>query len=155
MLAASPVISAQVLNGFASIGRKTLAMSWPEIREAVGSILILASAVVALDDDLTIAALGLAFKPDVDDLRESPARKVVGDLADEFPDASILVVEPHIRELPKELANRRNVELGPLSAAAKADVVVLLVDHSVFKSADQLALGLADKAVIDTRGVWR
>lgn len=109
---------------------------------------------VAGRSDLTIAALGLAFKPDVDDLRESPARKVVGDLADEFPEASLLVVEPHISELPKELANRRNVELGPLSAAAKADVVVLLVDHSVFKNADQVALGLADKAVIDTRGVW-
>jgi UDP-N-acetyl-D-mannosaminuronic acid dehydrogenase len=110
---------------------------------------------VAGRTDLTIAALGLAFKPDVDDLRESPARKVVGDLADEFPEASILVVEPHVRELPKELANRRNVELVPLSMAAKADVVVLLVDHSAFKNADRVALGLADKAVIDTRGVWR
>ena len=110
---------------------------------------------VAGRTDATIAALGLAFKPDVDDLRESPARKVVGNLADEFPEASILVVEPHIRELPKELANRRNVELVPLSAAAKADIVLLLVDHSAFKSADRVALGLADKAVIDTRGVWR
>jgi len=110
---------------------------------------------VAGRTDLTIAALGLAFKPDVDDLRESPARKVVGDLAEEFPEASILVVEPHVRELPKELANRRNVELVPLSAAAKADVVVLLVDHSAFKSADRVALGLVDKVVIDTRGVWR
>lgn len=109
---------------------------------------------VAGRSDLTIAALGLAFKPDVDDLRESPARKVVGDLADEFPGATLLVVEPHVRELPKELANRRNVELVPLTAAAKADVVVLLVDHSAFKSADRVALGLADKTVIDTRGVW-
>jgi UDP-N-acetyl-D-mannosaminuronic acid dehydrogenase len=105
--------------------------------------------------DLTIAALGLAFKPDVDDLRESPARKVVGNLADEFPEASILVIEPHVRELPKELANRRNVELVPLPMAAKADIVVLLVDHSAFKNADRVALGLADKVVIDTRGVWR
>ncbi len=110
---------------------------------------------VAGRTELTIAALGLAFKPDVDDLRESPARKVVGDLADEFPEASILVVEPHVRELPKELANRKNVELAPLSAAAKADIVLLLVDHSAFKSADRVALGLADKTVIDTRGVWR
>jgi len=110
---------------------------------------------VAGRSGLTIAALGLAFKPDVDDLRESPARKVVGDLADEFPETSILVVEPHVRELPKELANRRNVELVPLSAAAKADIVVLLVDHSTFKNADRVALGLADKVVIDTRGVWR
>lgn len=110
---------------------------------------------VAGRTDATIAALGLAFKPDVDDLRESPARKVVGNLADEFPEASILVVEPHVRELPKELANRRNVELVPLSAAAKADIVVLLVDHSAFKNADRVALGLVEKVVIDTRGVWR
>ena len=110
---------------------------------------------VAGRTDATIAALGLAFKPDVDDLRESPARKVVGNLADEFPEASILVVEPHVRELPKELANRRNVELVPLSAAAKADIVVLLVDHSAFKKADRVALGLVEKVVIDTRGVWR
>ncbi len=105
--------------------------------------------------DLTIAALGLAFKPDVDDLRESPACRVVVDLADEFPEASILVIEPHVRELPKELADRRNVELAELPDAAKADVVVLLVDHSAFKHADRVALGLADKVVIDTRGVWR
>ena len=60
LLAASPVISAQVLNEFANIGRKKLNMSWPEIQEAVASITILASAVVALDDDLTIAAVDLA-----------------------------------------------------------------------------------------------
>lgn len=105
---------------------------------------------------LTIAALGLAFKPDIDDLRESPARTIVGDLADEFPDATIAVVEPHVRELPPELANRRNVDLMSLAdATAKADVVVLLVDHSVFRQADAVALGLTDKTVIDTRGVWR
>ncbi|HJR90767.1 MAG TPA: UDP-N-acetyl-D-mannosamine dehydrogenase [Aeromicrobium sp.] len=106
--------------------------------------------------DVTIAALGLAFKPDIDDLRESPARRIVADLADEFPQAHIVVVEPHVRQLPKELANRRNVELATLTdATAKADVVVLLVDHSAFKKADPVALGLSDKAVVDTRGVWR
>lgn len=106
--------------------------------------------------DVTIAALGLAFKPDIDDLRESPARRIVADLADEFPQATIAVVEPHVRELPKELANRRNVELVSLvDATAKADVVVLLVDHSAFKRADPVALGLGDKTVVDTRGVWR
>jgi UDP-N-acetyl-D-mannosaminuronic acid dehydrogenase len=103
----------------------------------------------------TIAALGLAFKPDIDDLRESPARRIVGDLADEFPEATIAVVEPHIHELPKELANRRNVELVSLAdAALKSDVLVLLVDHTAFKLADVEELGLSEKAVVDTRGVW-
>ena len=121
-----------------------------------GWVLDKVRAAVGGRSDVTIAALGLAFKPDIDDLRESPARRIVADLADEFAQANIAVVEPHVRELPKELANRRNVELVSLTdATAKADVVVLLVDHSAFKKADPVALGLSDKAVVDTRGVWR
>ena len=60
LLAASPVVSAQVLNEFANIARKKLAMSWREIRNALEDIRILASDVVTLDDRLTIAALELA-----------------------------------------------------------------------------------------------
>lgn len=103
----------------------------------------------------TIAVLGLAFKPDIDDLRESPARRIAGRLADEFAGSDVLVVEPHVEELPKELANRRNVMLTTLEdAVPKADVVVLLVDHSAFKHADTVALGLDTTRVVDTRGVW-
>ncbi|MBD7980284.1 UDP-N-acetyl-D-mannosamine dehydrogenase [Oerskovia merdavium] len=102
----------------------------------------------------TVAALGLAFKANIDDLRESPARKIVGQLADEMADATILVVEPHIEELPKELANRRNVELVSLEGAlSRADVSVLLVDHEQFVAA---GAGLADASrLIDTRGIVR
>lgn len=103
----------------------------------------------------TIAALGLAFKPDIDDLRESPARVIAAALADEFADGTILVVEPHIDRLPGELANRRNVELTTLEdAASRADAVVLLVDHRQFRATGPASLGIDPAQVLDTRGAW-
>ena len=103
----------------------------------------------------SIAALGLAFKPDTDGLRESPARTIVGELADRFPDGQVLVVEPHVDRLPSELANRRNVTLESLEDAVKAaDVVVLLVDHAAFKEADPTTWGVTPRAIVDTRGIW-
>jgi UDP-N-acetyl-D-mannosaminuronic acid dehydrogenase len=101
-----------------------------------------------------IATLGLAFKANIDDLRESPAIGITSALADELPAATVLVAEPHVEALPKALANRRNVELANTEdAIAQADVVVVLVDHDEFKNVD--AGLLAGKAIVDTRGIWR
>ncbi len=99
-----------------------------------------------------IACLGLAFKADIDDLRESPSLDIVNELGKEgF--ARLLVVEPHIDALPPELAAMPNIELMSLDEAIKkADVVVLLVNHNTF-----IGIGKNDlqgKTVIDTRGVW-
>ncbi|WP_163276209.1 UDP-N-acetyl-D-mannosamine dehydrogenase [Cellulomonas iranensis] len=106
--------------------------------------------------DPRLAVLGLAFKPDIDDLRESPARAIVGRLAEALPEARIAVVEPHIERLPPELAERGNVSLEALgTAVAAADVVVLLVDHAQFRAADVRELRIAEKVLVDTRGVWR
>lgn len=100
-----------------------------------------------------IAALGLAFKADIDDLRESPARKIVARLAATIPDAQISAVEPHVEALPPELAAIGSVRLAQLDEAiAEADIVLVLVDHEDFKRFDVSVL--RGKKVVDTRGVW-
>jgi len=100
-----------------------------------------------------VACLGLAYKADVDDLRESPAVEIVSHLAGEKL-ARMLVVEPFVEALPKELAGFDNVVLADLrEALSQADIVVLLVDHSMFRAVT--ASQLLNKIVIDTRGFWR
>lgn len=103
--------------------------------------------------NVKIATLGLAFKPNIDDLRESPARQIVRRLADELPEAEILVAEPNIEMLPEELIARKNVSLTRTeSAIERSDIVLLLVDHQEFTKLDSSIL--AQKIVHDTRGVW-
>ncbi|AMJ44209.1 UDP-N-acetyl-D-mannosamine dehydrogenase [Corynebacterium stationis] len=101
----------------------------------------------------SVAVLGLAFKADIDDLRESPALNIAVDLAEELEGITFHAVEPNISELPKRLKGFDNVTLTALDEAiAKADVVLLLVDHKEFK-----ALGttfLEGKTVVDTKGTW-
>jgi len=100
-----------------------------------------------------IAALGLAFKPDIDDLRESPARHVTESLGRDLPDATILAVEPNITHLPHELAALPNVRLVDYhTAIGQADCIVLLVDHKEFLHQPHVREGVT---VIDTRGAWR
>jgi len=101
--------------------------------------------------ELTIACLGLAFKPDIDDLRESPALDIAQQV-DLMGFEKLMVVEPNIGELPAGF-DTAVVDLVELDTAlAQADVVVLLVDHASFKTMD---LGLlSGKQVVDTRGVW-
>lgn len=100
-----------------------------------------------------VAVLGLAFKPNIDDLRESPALNIATEVAQQFTGSRILVVEPHVKELPAALAGRDNVKLVPAEDSIReADVVLLLVDHDAFASLGTTTEG---KKVIDTRGQWR
>ena len=101
--------------------------------------------------ELSIACLGLAFKPDIDDLRESPALSIAQKIGS-ISFSSIFLVEPNIDHIPNGF-DSDNIELIGLERAVKsADIIVLLVDHASFKSMD-LSL-LSGKQVIDTRGIW-
>ncbi|MEP9401811.1 UDP-N-acetyl-D-mannosamine dehydrogenase [Sphingomonas sp. VNH70] len=95
------------------------------------------------------ALLGLAFKADIDDLRESPAVKVAAALIARYGDR-IDLVEPYVTALPTALAGGR---LVPLEAGLADDILVVLVDHSAFRSVPVSAR--AGKQVYDTRGMWR
>lgn len=92
----------------------------------------------------TIACLGLAFKANVDDLRESPAFDIVKQLKEEKL-GQLLVCEPNLSE--HEQFDLVSVE----QAVSDADIVLLLVDHKQFKYLKAAELG--EKVVIDTRGI--
>ena len=104
-----------------------------------------------------IACLGLAYKADIDDLRQSPAIEVVQRLAEALTGSGagqILCVEPHIETLPQELEGLAGVTLTGLDEALdEAGIVVVLVDHKIFKEAARDRL--KGKKVFDARGIWR
>ena len=96
-----------------------------------------------------IICLGLAFKADVDDLRESPALHAAAELARRHP-GQVVVVEPHLHAPPPGLE-------APLVALEEAfagpGAVLLLTDHSAFARIPRA--WLAGRRVIDTRGLFR
>lgn len=101
--------------------------------------------------ELKIACFGLAFKPNIDDLRESPAMEIAHQIA-QWNSGETLVVEPNIHQLPDSLTT--DCTLVSLDdALAQADVLVMLVDHAPFKAVDASAVQQA--WIVDTKGVWR
>ena len=95
-----------------------------------------------------VACFGLAFKPNIDDLRESPALAIARQLLSET--QGLLVVEPHVHELPKKLEGATLVDMT--TAYAQANIGVLLVDHDAFRYG--VAPDFDKMKIIDTRGVW-
>lgn len=95
------------------------------------------------EKDVTVACFGLAFKPDIDDLRESPALDITKKLAAEAR-FNVVAVEPNI-----EHSSVAGVQVVSLEQGLQADVLVLLVDHKPFKRF-RPECGF----VVDTRGVW-
>ena len=101
--------------------------------------------------DITIACFGLAFKPNIDDLRESPAVGVAQKIA-EWHRGITWVVEPHITQIADALAGKAELVSGE-QALAQADILVMLVDHRAFRAID--AAQVQQQWIVDTKGVWR
>ena len=92
-----------------------------------------------------VACLGLSYKPDIADTRESPALAIAHSLTEQI-EGEVLCVDPHVDDTP---GLRR---VGLAEALARADVVVVLVAHSAFRSVERGIL--IGKAVFDTCGAW-
>lgn len=97
--------------------------------------------------DITIACYGLAFKPDIDDLRESPALSITQKLANQG--FNILAIEPNISRLPNHLP--KNIKLAQLGQSINADIHLILVNHQQFKD----SFHKESKYIIDTIGLTR
>jgi len=98
-----------------------------------------------------IACLGLAFKADIDDLRESPALDITQQILDQGI-GEVLVVEPNIKTLPKALSEKGGKLVKLSEALENANTIVGLVNHKEFKKIP--ANTLNTKVVIDTCGIW-
>lgn len=110
-----------------------------------------AEALLAATGDAPVACLGLAFKANIDDFRESPALRVVQALAQSHADR-IRVVEPYAQALPPTLADTGATLVDIDTALETCPVLIVLVDHDLFRS-----IPLEErrgKRVLDTRGLW-
>jgi UDP-N-acetyl-D-mannosaminuronic acid dehydrogenase len=123
-----------------------------EVNDAkVDYVIERAEAMIAAHPGMPVACLGLAFKANIDDFRESPALKVAAVLAARFGDR-LHVVEPYAEALPTAF-DGTGARLTDIDAAIETcPIMVVLVDHDIFKSVplDERA----DKIVYDTRGIW-
>jgi UDP-N-acetyl-D-mannosaminuronic acid dehydrogenase len=101
-------------------------------------------ALTHLPENATVACLGLAFKADIDDLRESPALEIAKELKQILKDR-LIVCEPNVKV---NIDQFKNVSLDE---ALKAEFLVILVDHKEFKALPKSAF--ANKVIVDTRGI--
>ncbi|MFZ1742758.1 MAG: UDP-N-acetyl-D-mannosamine dehydrogenase [Pontixanthobacter sp.] len=110
-----------------------------------------ASKLIEENPGVPVACLGLAFKANIDDFRESPARFVAAKIARQF-GKRVKIVEPYAGELPREF-DGTGAELVDIDFALEnCGILIVLVDHDIFKVVP--AEERAGALVYDTRGIW-
>lgn len=115
---------------------------------------IIDRAVALIEDNpfASVACCGLAFKANVDDLRESPAMTIASHLIKKY-GSRIKIVEPNLKQMPLEFSKYGAQFVTIDTAIQSCEIAIILVDHDEFKS-----VPLAERRhldVIDTRGIWQ
>jgi len=100
------------------------------------------------ESSITVALLGLSFKPNIDDLRESPALQIAKTFSEQTR-TTLLLVEPNIQILPISLTDERLVSVD--DAVSQADVIVLLVNHLEFSGIEKKIK--SDTHLVDAVGI--
>lgn len=114
-------------------------------------VVAMASNIIDEAPTANIACLGLAFKANIDDFRESPALKVASKLARRY-GRRVKLIEPHIQDVPAAFVGT-GAELMELDDALEScEILIVLVDHDIFKSVP--VSERLNKIVYDTRGIW-
>lgn len=102
-------------------------------------------------EDLHIACFGITFKPDINDMRESPALQITQALAKRYV-GKVGVIEPNLQSLPISLTEKQVALMDLNEAITWAHILVLLVDHSQFKCINPKLT--PHQSLVDTRGIW-
>ncbi|MFL0413570.1 UDP-N-acetyl-D-mannosamine dehydrogenase [uncultured Sphingomonas sp.] len=114
-------------------------------------VIVSATALIEANPGVPVACLGLAFKANIDDFRESPALKVAATLAQRF-GSRVRIVEPYATALPPAFDGTGAALIDIDTAIERCPLMIVLVDHDVFRSVPLEER--AAKQVLDTRGIW-